>query len=51
MQDIRLSEFQIKTDDIDINPLKILFGEVELNQPINADTRIVLKETDINQAL
>ncbi len=51
LQDIRLSEFQIKTDDIDINPLKVIFGEVELNQPINAETRIVLKEADINQAL
>jgi len=51
LQDIRLSEIQLQTDDIDINPLKILFGEVELNQPINADTRIVLKEADINQAL
>ncbi|MDY6896593.1 MAG: DUF2993 domain-containing protein [Cyanobacteriota bacterium] len=51
LQDIRLSEFEIRTDDIDINPLKVLFGEVELNQPINAETRIVLKESDINQAL
>ena len=51
LQDISLSEFEIKTDDIDVNPLKVLFGEVELNQPINAETRIVLKEADINQAL
>ena len=51
LQDISLSEIQLQTDDIDINPLKVLLGEVELNQPINAETRIVLKETDINQAL
>ncbi|MBV6624204.1 MAG: DUF2993 domain-containing protein [Rivularia sp. (in: Bacteria)] len=51
LQDIRLSEFEIKTDDIDINPLKVIFGEVELNQPINAETKIVIKENDINQAL
>ena len=51
LQDIRLSEFEIKTDNIDINPLKVIFGEVELNQPINAETKIVLKESDINQAL
>jgi len=50
LQDIRLSEFEIKTDDIDVNPLKVLFGEVELNQPINAETKIVLREADINQA-
>ena len=51
LQDISLSEFEIKTDNIDINPLKVVFGEVELNQPINAETKIVLKESDINQAL
>jgi len=51
LQDIRLSEIQLQTDDIDINPLKILFGEVELNHPVNAEVRIVIKETDINQAL
>lgn len=51
LQDISLSEIQLQTDDIDINPFKLLFGEVELNQPVNAETRIVLKEDDINQAL
>ncbi|AFY54665.1 Protein of unknown function (DUF2993) [Rivularia sp. PCC 7116] len=51
LQDISLTEFQIQTDEVDINPLKVLFGEVELNQPINAQTKIVAKEADINQAL
>ncbi|MGB7380016.1 MAG: DUF2993 domain-containing protein, partial [Rivularia sp. (in: cyanobacteria)] len=51
LQDIRLSEIKFETDDIDINPLKILFGEVELDHPVNAETRIVLKEADLNQAL
>mgnify|MGYP001793900824 FL=1 len=51
LQDISLSEIQLQTDEIDINPFKLLFGEVELNHPVNAETRIVLKEDDINQAL
>ncbi|MEM9927127.1 MAG: DUF2993 domain-containing protein [Cyanobacteria bacterium P01_D01_bin.50] len=51
LQDISLSEIQLQTDDIDINAFKLLFGEVELNHPVNAETRIVLKEDDINQAL
>lgn len=51
LQDISLSEIKLKTDDIDINLFKILFGEIELNHPVNAETRIVLKEDDINQAL
>lgn len=50
-KDICLSEIQVKTDDIDINPLKILLGEVELDHPINVEARIVVKEADINQAL
>lgn len=51
LQDISLSEIKLQTDDIDINLFKILFGEIELNHPVNAETRIVLKEDDINQAL
>ena len=50
-KDIRLSEIQLETDDIDINPLKILLGEVELDHPVNIQTRIVVEEADINQAL
>ena len=49
--DIHLDEIQLKTDDIDINPLKILLGEVELDHPVNIQSRIVVKEADINQAL
>jgi hypothetical protein len=50
-KDIRLSKIQFKTDDIDINPLKVLLGEVELEHPINVETRIAIEEADINQAL
>ncbi|MGB6298167.1 MAG: DUF2993 domain-containing protein [Rivularia sp. (in: cyanobacteria)] len=50
-KDIRLSEIQLETDDIDINPLKVLIGEVELDHPVNIQTRIVVEEADINQAL
>lgn len=50
-KDIRLSKIQFKTDDIDINPLKVLLGEVELDHPVNIQTRIVIEEADINEAL
>lgn len=50
-KDIRLSEIQLETDDIDINPLKVLLGEVELDHPVNIQTRIVVEEADINEAL
>lgn len=50
-KDIRVQEMEMHTDTIDINPLSVLFGHAELNQPIDADGRIVLTEPDINRAL
>ena len=50
-KDIRVQEMELHTDKIDINPLSVLFGHVELNQPIDANGRIVLTEPDINRAL
>ena len=50
-KDVRLQEMEIQTNHIAINPLSVLFGEVELSQPTDAAARIVLSEVDINQAL
>lgn len=50
-KDIRVQEMELHTDTIDINPLSVLFGQIELNQPIDANGRIVLTEPDINRAL
>jgi hypothetical protein len=50
-KNIRLSEIQLETDDIDINLFKVLLGEVELDHPVNIQTRIVIEEPDINEAL
>jgi hypothetical protein len=50
-KDIRVQEMEIHTDNIAINPLSVLFGEVELSQPTDASARIVLSEVDINRAL
>lgn len=50
-KDIRVQEIEIHTDNIAINPLSVLFGEVELSQPTDASARIVLSEVDINRAL
>ncbi|MCC5629595.1 DUF2993 domain-containing protein [Nostoc sphaeroides] len=48
---IRVQEIKLQTDTIDINPLSALFGQIELNQPVNAIGRIVVTEVDINHAL
>ncbi|MFB2933825.1 DUF2993 domain-containing protein [Aerosakkonemataceae cyanobacterium BLCC-F154] len=50
-KDIRLQEMEIHTNRITINPLSVLFGEVELSQPTDAAARIVISEVDINRAL
>lgn len=50
-KDIRLQEMEIHTDNIAINPLSVLFGEIELSHPTNASARIVISEADLNQAL
>ncbi|MEH2060659.1 MAG: DUF2993 domain-containing protein [Nostoc sp.] len=48
---IRVHEIKLQTDSIAINPFSALFGQIELNQPVNAIARIILTEVDINRAL
>lgn len=50
-KDIRLQEMEVQTDSVDINPLSVLFGEVELNKPIDANIKIVVTQADLNRAL
>src|SRR5690242_10505338 len=40
-KDIRVQEIKVKTDSIAINPLSAIFGQIELNEPVNAIARIV----------
>jgi hypothetical protein len=51
IQDIRIEDLRLETDNIAVNPLSALFGQVELNQPVNTTARAVLTETDLNRAL
>ena len=50
-KDIRVEQMELRADHIAINPLSALFGQIELDQPLNATARLVLTETDINRAL
>ncbi len=50
-KDIRVEELHFQTDNIDINPLNAVFGQVELSHPVNAIARMVMTEADINRAL
>ncbi|MCP6758862.1 MAG: DUF2993 domain-containing protein [Fischerella sp. CENA71] len=51
IQEVRIQEIEIQTDNISINPFSAIFGQIELEQPVNTTARIVLKEADINHAL
>ncbi|MEH1807254.1 LmeA family phospholipid-binding protein [Nostoc sp.] len=50
-EDIRIQEIKLRTDSIAINPFSALFGQIELNEPINTIARVILTEVDINRAL
>jgi len=50
-QDLRMEKLEINTDTVSIDPLSVVFGNIELTQPANAEARIVLTEADLNRAL
>ena len=49
-QDLRIETIQIGTDEVSIDPLRAIFGNIELTHPTAAEARIVLNEADINRA-
>jgi hypothetical protein len=51
IQGVRVQEIEVQTDKIAINPLSAIFGQIELNHPVNTTARIILTEADINHAL
>ena len=48
---IRIQEINLQTDNIIVDPLSVILGQIKLNTPVNANIRIVLTEADINYAL
>lgn len=49
-KDIRVHEMELHTDSIAVNPLSAIFGQIKLDQPVDATVRLVLTEQDINRA-
>jgi LmeA-like phospholipid-binding len=49
-QDLRVETITISTDEVSINPLSAVFGNIELTHPTAAEARIILTEADINRA-
>ncbi|AFZ36980.1 hypothetical protein Sta7437_3479 [Stanieria cyanosphaera PCC 7437] len=50
-QDLHVQKIELDLDGIAINLLSVLFGKIELNQPINSTGRLVMTEADLNQNL
>ncbi|MEA5599511.1 DUF2993 domain-containing protein [Nostoc sp. UHCC 0252] len=50
-KDVRVQEIKLQTESININPLSALFGQIELNEPVDAVARIILTEVDMNRTL
>ena len=49
-KDLRMEELEMHMNSVAINPLSVALGKVELTQPTQASTRVVLTEADINRA-
>lgn len=50
-RDLRVDSVQVNANTVAIDPLKAIAGELELTEPLNAQTRILLTEADLNRAL
>ena len=50
-QDLRVEAVEVSASDIAINPLKAIWGKLELTQPANATAYLRLTEADLNRAL
>jgi hypothetical protein len=48
---LQIQEMELHSDRIDIDLFSILFGKVELNQPVNTTGKFVVTEGQINQNL
>ncbi len=47
--DLQIQEVEIQTDQISVDPLSILLGKIQLNEPIDSHIRLVLSENNLNQ--
>lgn len=50
-EDIRLESIEVQTDEVSINLLGAILGDIKLDQPVDTTARIVLTQSDINQAM
>lgn len=49
-RDLRLEALEVNTDQVSINPLQAVLGNIELTHPTNAEAHFTLLESDLNRA-
>ncbi|WP_009630301.1 LmeA family phospholipid-binding protein [Synechocystis sp. PCC 7509] len=49
--DIRVQEMELRLDNVAIDPLSALLGQIELTHPVNAIAKFVLTQEDLNRTL
>ena len=50
-KDIRVQEMELHVESIGVDILSAIFGQIELDKPLDAFARLVLTQQDINRAL
>jgi hypothetical protein len=50
-QDLKIQEMELQTDRVDIDLFNLIFGKIELSQPVNTTGKFFVTEADINQNL
>jgi len=50
-EDIRVQEMELHLDKVAIDPLSVLFGQIELTHPVNAIAKFVVTQDDLNRTL
>lgn len=51
VQGVRVQEMAVQADRLSFNPLSVLLGTLELDQPLDATAQVVLTEADLNRAM
>jgi LmeA-like phospholipid-binding len=50
-EDIRVREMELHLDNVAIDPISALFGQIELTHPVDAIAKLVLTQEDLNRTL
>lgn len=50
-EQIHIKEIEVQVNDVSIDPISAVLGQIKLNHPLDSSIRVVLTEADINRAI